>query len=124
MLVVAACGTEEQQASGAPRTLPAAALPDLDSSVRALDAKSLAADALRPAALAKLLAEAGYVTGNEREFSGKTRTFDHVVARTLVFESEDGAERYLGWVRSHGRDLLGRAVPGAARASRSSPAWP
>ena len=50
-------------------------------------------------------------TGSEREFSGKTRTFDHVVARTLVFESEEGALAYLGWLRGHGDDVLGRADP-------------
>jgi hypothetical protein len=110
LLAVAACGTDEQQASTAPQTLPAAALPELDSRARSLDEQALAADALTPRALADLLTDAGYVTGTEREFSGKTRTFDRVVARTLVFESEEGAERYLDWLRSHGRDLLGRAV--------------
>ena len=111
LLVVAACGADGQETSAPPQTLPAAALPELDSRTRSLDAQALAVDALRPAALADLLADAGYVTGSEREFSGKTRTFDRVVARTLVFETEEGAGDYLDWVRSHGRDLLGRAIP-------------
>jgi hypothetical protein len=92
-------------------TLPAAALPQLDSRVRSLDTQALAADALRPDALVDILAAAGYVAGREREFSGRTRVFNHVVARTLVFEREEGGERYLDWLSRHGRDLLGRAAP-------------
>jgi len=107
--LAAACGAKEERA--APPTLPAGSLPELSSSARTLDAESLAADALRPAALAGLLAEAGYETGREREFSGKTRIFDRVVARSLRFESAEGAEAYLGWLRRHGKDFLGRAVP-------------
>lgn len=111
LLAAAACGAEEAASPAAPTTLPAAALPELDSRARTLDAASLADDAFEPDALAALLSEGGYVTGREREFSGKTATFDHVVARTLVFESRDGAEAYLGWVRGHGDEVLGRAAP-------------
>jgi hypothetical protein len=109
-LVLTGCGAEEE-ASGPPPTLPAAALPELASRARALDADALAADALRPAPLASLLEEAGFEGGSEREFSGKTTTFDHVVARALRFESAQGAEAYLDWLRGHGNDILGRAVP-------------
>ena len=112
LLAAAACGTEEEAAPpAAPATLPAAALPELDSRARTLGAAALAADSFEPAALEALLSEGGYLTGREREFSGKTLTFDHVVARTLVFETENGAEAYLGWVRGHGDEFLGRAVP-------------
>jgi hypothetical protein len=110
-LALAGCGSEKQQAAGPLRTLPAAALPELESRSRTLDIEALAADALEPGELADLLADAGFDTGREREFSGRTRTFDHVVARTLRFESEDGAEAYLGWLREHGDDVLGRAAP-------------
>jgi len=107
-----ACGSEDADApSAAPATLGAAALPELDSSLRTLDAAAVAFDALEPASLRELLTQSGYRTGSEREFSGKTDTFDHVVARTLVFESPDGALAYLGWLRGHGDDVLGRAVP-------------
>ena len=107
----AACGAEEAAPPAAPATLPAAALPDLDRSARTLDAGALADDAFQPDALAALLAEGGYVTGREREFSGKAVVFAHVVARTLVFESREGADAYLGWVRGHGDEVLGRAAP-------------
>jgi hypothetical protein len=114
-LAAAACGTEEAAPPATPATLPAAALPDLDSSARTLDAASLADDAFEPDALAALLAEGGYVTGREREFSGKATVFDHVVARTLVFETQQGADAYLGWVRGHGDEVLGRAAPAKVR---------
>lgn len=106
----AACGGDDGPPP-APETLGAAALPELDSTARTLATADLAFDALEPAALENLLAEAGYETGSEREFSGKTKTFDHVVARTLVFESPEGALAYLGWLRGHGDDVLGKAIP-------------
>jgi hypothetical protein len=118
-LLLAACGQGEEETgkasasapapATAPATLPAAALPELDSRARTLDAETLADDSLDPEALGDVLDEAGYVTGSEREFSGKSPTFDHVVARTLVFESAAGAEAYLGWLRRHAADFLGRA---------------
>jgi hypothetical protein len=112
LLLGTACGAEEEAAPPqAPATLPAGALPELDSRARTLDAASLADEAFEPDALAALLSEGGYVTGREREFSGKAVVFDHVVARTLVFESRQGADAYLGWVRGHGDEFLGRAAP-------------
>ncbi|MGH3021713.1 MAG: hypothetical protein ACRDNR_16375 [Gaiellaceae bacterium] len=111
LLAAAACGAEEATRPATPATLPAAALPELDSRARTLDVASVADDAFEPDALAALLSEGGYVTGREREFSGKATVFDHVVARTLVFESRQGADAYLGWVRGHGDEVLGRAAP-------------
>jgi len=111
LALAAACGTEEAAPPAPPETLPASALPELDSRARVLDTVALAADSYEPADLEALLSAVGYLTGREREFSGKTETFDHVVARTLVFESSHGADAYLGWLRGHGNDVLGRAVP-------------
>jgi hypothetical protein len=113
ILVVAAtaCGSGSGAETPPPDPLPAKALPELSSSVRTLDRAALATDALAPAQLETLLDEAGYVTGREREFSGKTKMFDHVVARTLRFDDEEGAEQYLRWLRAHGTDFLGRAAP-------------
>jgi hypothetical protein len=109
-LAAAACGSDDGPPP-APATLGAASLPELDSTARMLDAAAVAFDAFDTASLEELLAEAGYEAGSEREFSGKTKTFDRVVARTLVFETEDGALAYLGWLRGHGDDVLGRAIP-------------
>ena len=110
VLAATACGGEDEPPP-APQTLAAAALPELDSRTRTLATADVAFDALDQASLEQLLAESGYRTGSEREFSGKTTTFDHVVARTLVFENADGALAYLGWLRGHGDDVLGRAIP-------------
>jgi hypothetical protein len=110
-LVLTGCGSESQETGPPPPTLPAAALPDLESRSRTLDVGALAGDALEPDNLADLLDEAGFETGNEREFSGKTTTFDHVVARSLRFGTVEGADVYLDWLREHGDDILGRAAP-------------
>jgi hypothetical protein len=101
------CGGGDERPT--PPTLPPSALPELSSEARELDREALAADALQPGALAELLDEAGYVSGREREFFGHGASFDRVVARSLRFESTEGADRYIRWVRTHPRDLLGEA---------------
>jgi hypothetical protein len=111
---VVGCGSESKDAGPPPPpppTLPATALPDLDSRSRTLDVEALAEDALERDELADLLSEAGFENGSEREFSGRTKTFDHVIARSLRFDSEDGADSYLGWLGKHGDDILGAADP-------------
>ena len=105
LLVLAACGGAAEEPP--PPTLPADALPKLSSEARRLDRSALAADALRPGDLSRFLREAGYVEGVEREFFGRSDTFDRVVARGLRFEDAEGADAYLRWVRAHGRDLVG-----------------
>ena len=110
-VLLAGCGSEEASPPAAPRTLPASALPALDARERVLDEEALAEEAFQPGELASLLEDSGYLTGREREFSGKSRTFDHVVARTLLFEDEGGADDYLGWMRAHANEVLGDAVP-------------
>jgi hypothetical protein len=111
-VATAGCGSKEGGAPATPpATLPASALPQLDARARILDADALAADAFEPGELASLLEDAGYLMGREREFSGKSPTFDHVVARTLLFEDPDGAGVYLAWMRAHADEVLGKAVP-------------
>jgi hypothetical protein len=108
---VTACGSDSTNAAPPPQppaTLSADALSDLDSTARTLDAAALAADALDPDELERVLDEGGFATGREREFTGVTDTFDHVVARTLVFADAAGAEAYLDWLGRHGEDFLGR----------------
>jgi hypothetical protein len=113
LAVSAGCGSGEENAATTPRpaTLPASVLPGLDERARTLGAEALAADSLVPAPLRQLLEDSGYVTGSEREFSGKTKTFDHVIARALLFEEPQGADAYLEWLGEHGDDFLGRAEP-------------
>ncbi len=80
----------------------------------------MAADAAVPE-LGALLRDSGYITGSEREFFGRTATFNHVVARVLLFESPQGASRFLGWLRTHPDTVLGRAVEGQPPALGESP---
>lgn len=105
-LLASGCGGGGDERS-APPTLPADAVPELSSERRELDRAALAQDAFVPGTLSELLEEAGYVHGVEREFAGRGTVFDRVVARSLRFESAEGAERYLRWVRTHGDELLG-----------------
>jgi hypothetical protein len=109
-LALAGCGgADEGQAP--PPTLAAGTLPELDSRGRILDVDGLAVDAFRPAEFARFLEDAGFVSGREREFSGKSRTWDRVVARTLLFESDEGARAYVDWLERHAEELLGKAAP-------------
>lgn len=110
-LALAACGAAGDGELRPPGTLAADALPGLRSRARSLDAAALAADVATPA-LEDLLNDAGFITGSEREFFGHTPTFNRVVARVLRFQDREGASRYLGWVRSHPEDVLGRAEAG------------
>ncbi len=104
--VLAGCGADRSEPLPAP--LAAAALPGLTSRDRELPADVLAADAFAPDELRTLLDDGGYTGGREREFSGHTDTFDHVVARTLRFDDPAGASAYLAWVAAHTLDLVGR----------------
>jgi len=102
--IAAGCGASEP-APDLPPPLASAALPQLTPRDRALPAHELALDALEPSDLAALLDDAGYRGGSEREFSGHTDTFDHVVSRTLVFEDVAGAEAYVDWIAGPSRSL-------------------
>jgi hypothetical protein len=123
-LLIAGCGgtAEEEiaQAQAPTPTLFAEALPELEARARTLDASQLAADSFDPDGLASLLASVGYLGGSEREFYGRSETFDHVVARTLRFADVVGAEAYLDWLRANADDFLGKATPQAPLAVGSS----
>ena len=109
-LALAGCGAADE-GQAPPPTLAAGTLPELDSRSRILNVGGLAVDAFRPTEFARFLEDAGFVSGREREFSGKSRMWDRVVARTLLFESDDGARAYVDWLERHAEDLLGKAAP-------------
>ena len=92
-----------------PPTLPAGALPQLDSRARTLDGRAFAQDASRPDAVAGLLDRQGYVTGSEREFFGRAPTFNHVVARVLEFRAPAGASAFLEWLGQNASAFIGDA---------------
>jgi hypothetical protein len=102
---LAGCGGRAREL---PPPLPATVLPELDARDRDLPPEALGADAFDTDALARLLDEARYQSGRERELSGHTDTFDHVIARTLRFEDGAGARVYLEWIDGHTIDLVGR----------------
>lgn len=111
-LVFTACGSEHDSSRVAPpETLRPSALPRLEARARLLDLETLAREAFEPQQLSSVLEEAGYLGGREREFSGKSRTFDHVIARALLFEDPEGAEAYLAWTSEHADEVLGKAEP-------------
>jgi hypothetical protein len=75
---------------------------------RELDATVLADDALDRDALGALLRRSGFQGGAETEYSGRTKTFNHVVSRVLVFEDASGARAYLAWLHANASDLVGK----------------
>lgn len=105
-LALAGCGGSDPASRSAP--LDPSVLPELTARERELPPEALAADAFEPDVLAAILDGGGYAGGRERELSGHGTTFDHVLARTLVFADTDGADTYLDWVRTHTLDLVGR----------------
>lgn len=109
-LLLAGCGSGSSTGDVPTLRPPLAAseLPELSARERELPLEALAADAFEPEELAALLDVAGYAGGRERELSGRSKTFDHVIARSLVFADAAGADAYLGWVRGHTIDLVGR----------------
>jgi len=118
LVLVAGCGGAGDDvgetvasADGPPRVLSGSAVPALHARARVLDQDTLAADAFEPEQLGAVLDDAGYRVGRERELSGKTETFDHVVARTLVFANADGADAYLAWLQDHPEEVLGQSTP-------------
>jgi hypothetical protein len=106
LLSAAACGGSGGESL--PPPLPGGALPGLTARERDLPLDELAADAYEPEELHALLDGAGYTGGRERELTGHTDTFDHVLARTLRFDVPDGAGAYLDWVAAHTVELVGR----------------
>lgn len=119
---VAACGGEDEGRSASPTTdsgwtnyvpltqFGTETLAGLAVSSRELDAAAVADDALDRDALAALLSRAEFRGGAEHEYSGRTKTFNHVVSRVLVFADASGARAYLGWVRANAADLVGKVA--------------
>jgi hypothetical protein len=115
VLLVAGCGSNgstEGEAAATPEAGPPL-VEGLRRATRVVDLDSLAADALEPEDLARLLEQAGYNIGLEEEYTGRTKLYAHVVSRRLEFERADGAASYVAWLRSNAADILGTAKPAA-----------
>lgn len=91
--------------------IPPAALPGRAAAPVTLDAGALALDAVDVSSLETLLQDAGFVAGTQRQFSRTRGGRRRIVARVLTFETREGAERYLTWLRDNVADVIGKARP-------------
>ncbi len=110
-LVAASCGSEPHPHSRAPgiEPIPAEALPGRAAEPVELDASQVSADAVDVDELETLLGDAGFVAGTQRRFSRTVGGRRTMLARVLVFETSQGAQKYLGWLADHARDVIGKA---------------
>jgi hypothetical protein len=92
-LAAGGCGGEAATVPSPAPLLDADALPELRAATRTLDAAGLAQATPLPR-LRERLGEWGLVRAGEREFTGRGRGLDHVVARTVDFAEPAGATAY------------------------------
>jgi hypothetical protein len=97
--------------------IPGAALPGRAAAPVTLDAGTLALDAVDVSDLETVLRDAGFVAGTQRQFSRTRGGRRRIVARVLTFQTPEGAERYLTWIRGNVADVIGRAEPKAELAA-------
>jgi len=93
-----------------PPTLPAAAVPYLESKPRALSAAVVAREAALPR-LAGQLAEWGFLAGASRDFQGQSKRLQVVDSRAYRFRTATGAAALMREIRAH----PGSFFPGAGR---------
>ena len=101
--LLAACG-EQSETLPLP-TLPASAVPELESSAHEVDLGEVLADFGGQENLEGKLE--GFVRGRERVFQGESQRFDRVVSRTLEFHDAVAADGYVHFVRDHVNALYG-----------------
>jgi hypothetical protein len=121
-LLGSACATEQPTISAPSRTtgpahvlqpIPPTALPGNSADPTDLDASSIASDAVDVAALEALLDQAGFVAGTQRQFSRVHGGRRRILARVLAFQTQEGASKYVAWLRDHGGEVIGKATPSA-----------
>ena len=125
LLVVAllgsACASEQPTSTPSGTTgpthvlepIPPRALPGNSADPTDLDAASIASDAVDVEALESLLDRAGFVGGTQRQFSRVRNGRRRILARVLMFQTPGGASAYVGWLRDHGDEVIGKATPTA-----------
>jgi hypothetical protein len=110
-LCLSACGGGDGRPSAPPPpTLPAAAVPYLESKERTLTAAVVAREAALPR-LAGQLAEWGYDGGASRYFQGQSKRLQVVDSRTYRFRTPTGAAAFMRVIREN----PGAFFPGAGR---------
>jgi hypothetical protein len=101
LAAAAGCGGDEESAAAAPApppTLPAAAVPYLESEERTLTAAAVAKETGVPRLSARL-AEWGYESGASRHFQGQSKRLQVVDARAYRFRSPAGAAAFMRLIR-------------------------
>jgi hypothetical protein len=100
-LWLSACGGDDKRPSAPPPpTLPAAAVPYLESTERALTAPVVAREAGLPR-LADQLAEWGYDGGASRYFQGQSKRLQVVDSRAYRFRTTTGAAAFMRLIREN-----------------------
>jgi hypothetical protein len=108
-LCLSACGGgDERPSAPPPPTLPAAAVPYLESKERTLTAAVVAREAALPR-LAGQLAEWGYDGGASRYFQGQSKRLQVVDSRAYRFRTTTGAVAFMRVIREN----PGAFFPGA-----------
>lgn len=102
---------DEGQPVASVEPISQSALPGRAAAPVALDARTLALDAVDVSSLETLLQDAGFVAGTQRQFSRTGAGRRRIVARVLTFETRDGAEQYLTWLGGNAADVIGKARP-------------
>jgi hypothetical protein len=92
-------------------SMPALRLPGLHRSNATLDADAVALDAVHPDDVHTALDDAGFVTGEERSYTGRRGVFSRVIVRALMFTTPDGAATYLTWLGDHADEYIGDNTP-------------
>ena len=113
-----ACGGGDDEGQSAataapPPTLPAAAVPYLESKARTLTAAAVAKETALPR-LASQLADWGYESGASRYFQGQSKRLQVVDSRAYRFRSPTGAAALMRTIR----EQPGAFFPGAGESRR------
>jgi hypothetical protein len=119
--LLSACATDQPTSASSGTTGPASALepipptalPGHPADPIALDAGSVAVDAVDVAGLEALLDEAGFVGGTQRQFSRVRGGRRRILARVLSFQTPEGAAAYVAWLEDHADEVIGETAPNA-----------
>lgn len=76
-----------------------------------LASDDVAADAVDPTELRAMLDDAGFESAVQRAYTRPHGSIRRVDVRVVRFSTEEGAERYLAWLRDHVDEVIGDADP-------------
>jgi hypothetical protein len=76
------------------------------SDTTSVDADHIANEVTHPDDLRSVLDDAGFVRAAQRSFGGGRGAFSRVVARGLVFETDEGAAAFVRWFGDHAPEII------------------